>query len=110
MSALFKNNKVKIVIIMILTAVICISYVGLNAYSSKLQYELNTINSEIQASSYRAANLEVKIQSATSVDGLEAKALEMGLIHPGFDRIITLRKDDAPVTNFATALKQNAYN
>ena len=109
MKALFKN-KVKIIIIMILTAVVCISYVGLNAYSSKLQYEINKINSEIQMTSYKAANLEVKIQSATSISTLEDKALEMGLIYPGFDRIVTIRNAETQPRDFAAALKQNAYN
>jgi cell division protein FtsL len=109
MKALFKN-KVKIIIIMILTAVVCISYVGLNAYSSKLQYEINKINSEIQMTSYKVANLEVKIQSATNISTLEDKALEMGLIYPNFERIVTIRNAENQPRDFATALKQNAYN
>ncbi len=104
------RNKVKIIMIMILTAVVCISYVGLNAYSSKLQYEINKINSEIQLTSYKAANLEVKIKSATNINNLETSAMEMGLIYPDFDRIITIRNAETPQQDFATALKQNAYN
>ena len=109
MKAIVKN-KVKIIIIMILTAIVCISYVGLNAYSSKLQYEINKINSDIQITSYKAANLEVKIQSATNVRNLENKALEMGLIYPDFIRIVTIKSADTQLNDFATALKQNAYN
>ena len=104
------RNKAKIIIIMILIAAVCISYVGLNAYSSKLQYEINRINSDIQLTSYKTANLEVKIKSATNINTLESKALEMGLIYPGFDRIITIRNTGEEPRDFATALKQNAYN
>ena len=109
MKAIFKN-RVKIIIIMLLTAIVCISYVGLNAYSSKLQYEINRLNSEIQTTTYKAATLEVKIQTATNIDNLESRALEMGLIYPGFDRIITIRQFESEPRDFATALKQNAYN
>jgi len=110
MRSILKNNRTRIVVIMLLTAMVCIAYVGFNAYSSKLQYEINKINSEIQMTEYKLANLEVKIESATNVDSLEARALEMGLIHPGFDRIITLKSAETQLTDFAMALKQNAYN
>ena len=104
------RNRAKIIIIMILTAVVCISYVAWNAYSSKLQYEINQINSEVQKESYKVANLEVRINSATNINNLESRAMEMGLIYPGFDRIITIRNQGTGVTDFATALKQNVYN
>ena len=109
MRAIFKN-KAKIIIIMILTAAICVLYVGLNAYSSKLQYEINKLNSEIQITSYKAANLEVKIQSATNVNNLEGRAMELGMIYPGFDRMVTIRNAESQPVDFAMALKQNAYN
>ncbi len=104
------RNRFKIIGIMIITAAICIAYVGLNAYSSKLQYEINKINSEIQTTTYKAANLEVSIKSATSIDTLESRAMEMGLVYPSFDRIVTIRSANTQFRDFATALKQNAYN
>ena len=109
MRSIFKS-KAQIVIFLVLIAVVCVLQVGLNAYSSKLQYEINKINSEIQITSYKAANLEVKIQSATNVNNLEGRALEMGLIYPDFDRIITVKSAETKPTDFAAALKQNAYN
>ena len=78
--------------------------------SRAYEREINRINSEIQMTSYKAANLEVKIQSATSISTLEDKALEMGLIYPGFDRIVTIRNAETQPRDFAAALKQNAYN
>lgn len=99
-----------IILLLILTAIICILLVFSNAYSSKLQYEINQINAQAQENSYKIANLRVKIQTATNVNNLESRAFEMGLVYPSFDNIVSLKSSDDLVTDLAMALRQNANN
>ena len=101
-------NKIKIVICLFAAAAVGLLLVGFNAYSSKLQYEINMINAQTAEKSYEIANLEVKIESATNVNNLEERALELGLIYPDFDRIITIKSTEGVVHDFASALMQNA--
>lgn len=102
--------RTKIIVLLIIAAMICIMLVFSNAYSSKLQYEINQINAKAQESSYKIANLQVKIQSATNVNNLESRAFEMGLVYPSFDNIVSLKSSDDLVTDLAMALRQNANN
>lgn len=107
------KNKKKMVALtimaLVVTAALSIGLVALNAYSSKLQYQINSINNETQASDYRIANLQVKIKTATNVANLEDRAIQMGLVYPGFSNIVYVKDTGAGVQDFATALKLNAY-
>lgn len=104
----FKLNKLKIVLYLFAAAAVGLLLVGFNAYSSKLQYDINDLNSQIHEKSYERANLEVKIYNSTNVTNLESRALELGLIYPDFDRIITVKGNEGMVQNFASALMKNA--
>lgn len=104
------KDRVKLIAILVVIAAVCLLLVGMNAYSSKLQYEINSVNSQIQEANYKIATLEVKIKSATNVANLEDRALSMGLVYPGFDSIIYIRGVSEEVQDFATALRQNAYH
>lgn len=99
--------KIRIIALLLLTAALSLLLVAFNAYSSKLQYEINNINAKTQENSYKAANLQVKIQSATNVNNLEDRAFEMGLVYPTFDNIVCLKSSEDTVTDLAMALRQN---
>lgn len=105
-----KGFRAKLIAIFVMTALVCVMFVACNAYSSKLQYEINKINAQAQESSYKIANLQVKIHSATNVNNLESRAMEMGLVYPDFEKIITLKSGEETITDLATALRQNSYN
>jgi len=109
MNALLRARN-KLIVILLIIAIVCIGIVALNAYSSKLQYEINSLNSQVQESNYEIANLEVKIKSATNIANLEDRALAMGLVYPSFDKIVYVKLSDSVVEDFATALRQNAHN
>lgn len=104
------KSRTKLIAILLAIAFVSLMLVGLNAYSSQLQYEINSVNSAIQESNYKIATLEVKIKSATNVANLEDRALAMGLVYPGFDNIVYLHESQESMQDFATALRQNAYN
>ena len=101
-------DKFRIICLMIAVAIIFIALIGINAYSAKLQFEINTLNKQIQEHQRNIQNLEVKIKSASNINNLEQKALDLGLVYPDFDAIKYLEKTE-PIEEFALVLKEAIY-
>lgn len=106
------QDKTKIILILIVVTVLAIGLIGLTAYSTSLQYDINSINSRITDSQWTARNLEVEIKSANTLTSLQERALDMGLVYPSFDEIIYLKAgtETAQVHDLAVALMESAYN
>ena len=100
--------KFRIIALMIAVAVIFIALIGINAYSAKLQFELNSLNKKIQEKERSIQNLEVEIKSASNINNLEQKAINLGLVYPDFDQIMYLDEGE-PLEEFALALKEAVY-
>jgi len=83
--------------------------ISVNVYATRIQYEINEINTEILKSQRSIQNLEVKIRSATDINTLEARAFELGLIHPEYDDIIEITGESG-IEEFALALMEAVYN
>lgn len=97
-------------ILLIALTVLCIALIATTAYSSSLQYEINNLNSSISKSEWTQRNLEARIKSANTLSGIEAEALNMGLIYPDFDQIVYLEQSSGQEhQSLALALKLNAY-
>ena len=101
--------KVKIFILILIACVFCIGLVYLNALSSKLQYDINSINNKISEAGWEIRNLEVSVKKQTNITNLEAKAAAIGMVYPGFSDIVYLRGETPKVQDFAVALKENIY-
>lgn len=97
-----------IVAVLLLICVTLLFFVGLDAYSSKIQYDINQINKEIETTEKEIANLEVKIKSATNISTIERKALELGMIYPSFDQIVYIQGDSS-IEEFGVALMESVY-
>jgi len=106
------KDKTNIVLILIVMTILCMGLIGLTAYSTSLQYDINSINNKIKDSQWSVRNLEVEIKSANTLSNLQEKAIDMGLIFPSFDEIVYLNKNSGTekVHDFALALRENAYN
>ncbi len=101
--------KVKILILILIACAFCVGLVYLNALSSKLQYDINSINNKITEASWQIRNLEVSVKRQTNITNLEAKAAAIGMVYPGFSDIVYLRGETPKVQDFAVALKENIY-
>lgn len=101
--------KARIFILILIASAFCILLVYLNALSSELQYEINSINNKITEASWDVRNLEVSVKKQTNITNLEDKAASIGMVYPGFRDIVYLRGETAPVKDFAVALKENIY-
>ena len=103
------RDRAKIIAVIITVFFVFLLIIGVNAYTAKLQYEINSLNRQIQESERVIQNLDVKIKNATNIMNLEDRALELGLIHPSFDQIVYYDKDDANIEEFALALMETIY-
>jgi len=104
------NDKIKIIAVLIALTALCLMLVATTAYSTSLQYDINSINSQISESQWTQRNLEAEIKSANTLSSLEKEALELGLIYPSFDEIIYINdSSENQVHNLSLALKATAY-
>ncbi len=104
-----QRYKTKIFILLVIACIFCVGLVGLNAVSSKLQYEINSINNRIKETGWEIRDLEVSVKSRTNITNLEEKAVEIGMVYPNINEIVYLRGDTPKVQDFALALRENVY-
>ncbi len=103
-----RQSKVMIIIFMLVICFAFIVHVWVTARAAEIQYDINNINRQIQATQREVQNLEVKIKSSSNINNLEQKAEEMGMVYPSFDQIVYLQEEKG-IEDFATALKVSAY-
>jgi len=113
MADIFNTKKIRgklaVMALLVLIAGMCILLISLTAYSSTLQYEINSINNKISQSEWQQRNLEAKIKSSSNLQSLEARATEMGLVYPTFDDIVYLTNEENTVHDLAQTLRESAY-
>lgn len=105
---ILKIKRGAIVTILLALCVTLLFFVGLDAHTSKVQYDINQINKQIAQKEKEIANLEVKIKSATNITTIEQKALELGMIYPTFDQIVYIQGGSG-IEEFAVALMESVY-
>ena len=103
------RSKIRILFLVLAICAFCVCLVYLNATSSKLQYDINSINNKIQQTSWEIRDLEVSVKSKTNITNLETKAMEIGMVFPDINDIVYLRGDTPRVQDFALALRENVY-
>ena len=103
------KDRARIIAVIVAVFMVFLLIIGVNAYTAKLQYEINNLSRQIQESERQIQNLEVRIKSATNITNLESRALELGLIYPDFDQIVFYDQGDADIEEFALALMETIY-
>ncbi len=101
-------EKARVFILMALLCAIIVGFVASNAYTSKIQYEINSLNRQVQETERRIQNIEVKIKSASNITTIESKAFALGMSYPGFDEIVYLR-GEPQIEDLALALMEAVY-
>jgi hypothetical protein len=107
--ALAPRQRLHAFMLLIACGFVFIGLIGLNAFSSKLQYDINELNKEILARERVVQNLEVDIKTATNIATVEAKALSLGMVYPTFEEIVYLESGGEVQEDFALALIESAY-
>lgn len=103
-----KVTRRGIVAILLVLCMAFLFFVGLDAHTSKVQYDINQINKQITEAEKQITKLEVKIKSATNITSIEEKALGLGMIYPSFDQIVYVNSD-SDIEEFALALMESVF-
>ena len=103
------RQRVQAFFLLVLCGFVFIGLIGVNAFSSKMQYDINTLNRQILSVERTVQNLEVEIQTATSIATVEAKAMAMGMVYPTFQEMVYLDGQTGVQEDFALALRESAY-
>ena len=104
-----RRERNKILAAILLVGILMLVVVAIKAYSTQLQFEINSTQKRIQDCERQIQNLQVKIRSANNINNLEARALEMGLIYPDFSQIVYLKEAQSEGEELALALKETVY-
>lgn len=103
------RQRVQAFFLLVLCGFVFIGLIGVNAFSSKLQYDINTLNRQILSVERTVQNLEVEIQTATNIATVEAKAMALGMVYPTFQEMVYLDGQTGVQEDFALALRESAY-
>ncbi|MBO5516549.1 MAG: hypothetical protein J6A42_00470 [Firmicutes bacterium] len=105
-----RSYKGKVVAELLVIFVLMLAVIGITAYNSKIQYDINKMNNQIAETQKEIQNLQVQIKTAANITNLESRALELGLIYPNYDQIVYLESQEADIEDFALALMESAYH
>ena len=105
-----RSYKGKVVAELLLIFVLMLAVIGITAYNSKIQYDINKMNNQIAETQKEIQNLQVQIKTAANITNLESRALELGLVYPNYDQIVYLESQEANIEDFALTLMESAYH
>ncbi len=103
-----KISRSGLIVMLLVTCMAFLFFVGLDAHTSKVQYDINQINKQISEAEKQITKLEVEIKSATNITTVEQKALGLGMVYPDIDQIIYIQ-GDSDIEDFALALMESVY-
>lgn len=104
------KDKMHILALIIALGVLFVGMIITTAFAATIQYNTNKIikeNNEIQA---EIENLEVKLNVATNIEAIEAKAEAQGMVYPETGQIVRLSVSEKAPEGFAQMMKNQAYN
>ena len=104
-----RSYKARVVAGLLAIFVLMFAVIGITAYNSKIQYDINRMNNQIAETQKEIQNLQVQIKSAANITNLENRAAELGLVYPTADQIVFLETEEGGIEDFALALMESAY-
>ena len=104
-----RSYKVKVVAELLLIFVLLLAVIGITAYNSKIQYDINKLNNQISETQKEIQNLQVQIKTAANITNLESRAAELGLMYPTSDQSVFLEAEEGGIEDFALALMESVY-
>jgi len=110
-SAVTTQDKVKIILLLLLVGIICISIIISTAYVASVRHEINSITRQSADLRGQIENLSVEIERATNLRIIEERAKnELGMIYPTGSQIRFLQDDEPLQGDFAMRLRVQALN
>ena len=105
-----RSYKFKVIAGFLLIFALLLSMIGITAYNSKIQYDINKLNAQIAETQKEIQNLQVQIKTAANITNPESRAIELGLTYPTSDQIVFLETEEGGIEDFALALMESAYH
>ena len=105
------KDKFRLLLLTAFVGILCIGLIVSTAYAASIQYRINTMIKENRVIEGEIENLNVKIESASNIQIVEARASsELGMIYPGAEQLVFLDGSRETVKDFPLVLKEQAYN
>ena len=110
-SGLSSKDRSRLLMLTVIVGVLCVGIIISTAYAAQLKYQINSIIEENQVIEGEIQNLKVDIQTASSITSIEDKAMtELGMVYPENGQIVYLAGEQENSRDFATIIKNQAYN
>ena len=104
------KDKFRLLLLTAFIGVLCISLILTTAYAASVKYHINTMIKENTVLQGEIENLNVKIESASNIQIVEAKATQLGMVYPTPEQLIYIDGSKGTIKDFAMVLKEQAYN
>lgn len=106
-----RQDKKRLLTGAVVVGLICIIMVVVTAYAAELKVENNTLMASNETIQGEIDTLGIKIKSANNIEHIEKVATgKLGMVYPEEGECIYVSDEDAPLENFAMAIKEQAYN
>lgn len=105
------KDKFRLVLLTVLIGALCIGLILSTAYAASVKYHINAMIKENAVIQGEIENLNVKIESASNIQIIEARATaELGMLYPKSEQLVFIDGTGETVKDFALVLKEQAYN
>jgi cell division protein FtsL len=106
-----KHDRAKLLMLLFIIGALCVVGVVSTAYATQIKYNLNEITKENIIMQGEIDNMNVIIQGENNVAKIEDKAINLlGMVYPSYDQIVYISEDSEKINNFASVLREQAYN
>lgn len=111
-AAIRAKDKVRMLALIFFAGTLATALIIVTAYSAKVQYDINNVLAKCDVVQGEIQNLNVEIKTGSNIRSIEERAIEQGMVYPGFENMVYLdtRAEGKDMKNFALALKENAYS
>mgnify|MGYP000963243463 FL=1 len=105
------KDKFRLMLVTILIGGLCVGLIVSTAYAASIKVNINTLIKENAVIQGEIENLNVKIESASNIQIVEARATtELGMVYPAAGQLVYIDTDEETSKDFAFVLKEQAYN
>lgn len=105
------KDKFSLLLLTVFAGALCVALILSTAYAASVKYHINTMIKENTVIQGEIENLNVKIESASNIQIVESRATtELGMVYPLSDQLVYVSGNKENVKDFASVLKEQAYN
>ena len=105
------KDRAKLIMLLLVIGILCVAGVVSTAYATQIKYNLNEISKQNQIIQGEIDNINVIIEGENNITKIEDKALnQLGMVYPSYDQIVYISQNNEKINNFASVLREQAYN